>query len=71
MKLWLIGYDAPASDKNLPKVVMQSDREPTEREAEIAVYSVTYGGTVYIESIDETSESAMRGTKYTLIGAKQ
>lgn len=71
-KLWLIGYDAPAaSGRNLPQVVMQCDREPTESEAKSAVYSATYGGTVYIESITETSESEMRGKKYYLAGAKQ
>lgn len=71
IRLWLIGYDAPVSGRNLPKVVMQCDREPTEREAESAVYDATYGGTVYVESITETSESEMRGKQYYLVGAKQ
>lgn len=70
IKLWLIRYDAPASGKHLPKVVMQCDRQPSEHEAESAVYGVTYGGTVYIESITETSEGEMRGKKYILVGAK-
>jgi hypothetical protein len=50
---------------------MQCDREPTEREAESAVYDATYGGTVYVESITETTESEMRGKQYYLVGAKQ
>ncbi|MDD2267667.1 hypothetical protein [Sulfuricurvum sp.] len=36
MKLWLIGYEACHAifAENTPIVVMQCDREPTEREAE-------------------------------------
>ena len=53
-------------------VVMQCSREPTEREAESAVYDAFYtGGTIYIESITETTESEMRGKEYLLVGAKQ
>lgn len=72
-RLWLIKYDAPASFvKNPPMVVMQCSREPTEREAESAVYDAFYtGGTIYIESITETTESEMRGKEYLLVGAKQ
>lgn len=70
-KLCLIVYDAPANGRNLPQVVMRCDKEPTEREAELAVYDATYGGTVYIKSIIETSENEMRGKEYYLVGAKQ
>ena len=71
-KLWLIGYDAPAPfAKDTPLVVMQCDHEPTEREAENAIYDAYYtGGTVYIGSITETSESEMRGKEYYLVGKK-
>lgn len=72
MKLWLIGYDAPCSfAKYDPIVVMQCDREPTKSEAESAVHKAAYqGGTIYVESITETSESDMRGKEYYLVGAK-
>lgn len=72
-KLWLIGYDAPCSLGSYePIVVLQCDHEPTKREAESAVHSAFYtGGSIYIESITETSESEMRGKEYYLAGAKQ
>lgn len=72
VRLWLIGYDAPASfAKDTPIVVMQCDHEPTERQAESAIHYAYYtGGTVYVESITETSESEMRGKQYYLVGAK-
>jgi len=72
MRLWNIQYDAPCSfSKDTPIVIMQCDREPTESEAETAIYNAYYtGGTVYVGSITETSESEMRGKKYYLVGAK-
>lgn len=72
IKLWLIGYDAPCSfAKDEPLVVMQCDHEPTRDEAESAVHESFYaGGTLYVESITETSESEMRGKQYYLVGAK-
>lgn len=73
MKLWLIGYEACHAifAQNPPIVVMQCDHEPNEREAESAIHSAYYtGGTVYVDSITETSESEMRGKQYYLVGAK-
>lgn len=70
MKLWLIDFDEthPNVDKD---VVMQCDREPSNKEAEDAVHTTHMTmGTVYINSITETSESKMRGKEYYLVGAK-
>lgn len=70
-RLWLIDYMTTFHPKDGQYVVMQCDHEPTEREAESAVHSAYYtGGTVYIDSITETSEKEMRGKKYYLVGAK-
>lgn len=70
IKLWLIDFDEahPSINKD---VVMQCDREPNDEEAEFAVHATNMTmGTVYINSITETSESEMRGKKYILVGAK-
>lgn len=71
IKLWLIDYMTTFHPIDGELVVMQCDHEPTAREAESAVHEAYYtGGTVYIDSITETSESEMRGKKYYLVGAK-
>lgn len=74
MRLWPIGYEACHAIfvQNPPVVVMQCDHEPLEREAESAVHEAYYtGGTVYVDSITETSERELRGKKYYLVGAKK
>lgn len=70
-RLWLIDFMcAHPHGKELP-VVLQSDCEPTQEEAERAVYSAEYRfAAIYIDSITETSESEMRGKQYYLVGAK-
>lgn len=70
VRLWLIYFDEahPNVDKD---VVMQCNHEPTEIEAEQAVHETGMTmGTVWVNQIQETSESEMRGKKYHLVGAK-
>jgi hypothetical protein len=71
MKLWIIDFMTTFHPSEGELVVMQCDHEPTEREAESAVHEAYYtGGTVYVDSITETSERELRGKKYYLVGAK-
>lgn len=71
VRLWLIDYTCANPHGNEIPVVMQCNREPTNKEAESAVYDSEYRfAPIYIESITETSESEMRGQKYHLVGAK-